>query len=294
MSRHPHPTIPEEEVFEVDNSVNDSSFKSPTASPATQRRGTSSTTIANSNFNSNANSSSSPGPRKMKFIFPKLLFQFNLFNPPPVAKKTLVLDLDETLIHSLSRHNSSMLGKLKGISIEINAASTGNVPTLYHIYKRPHVDEFLSIVRHWFNLVCFTASIREYADPVIDYLEEELLIRDKQDKRAGNSMAMAMAMSPQGNVFSQRHYRNSCIFIEGKGYVKDLSLLHTDYSKLIIIDNSPVSYSHHKNNGLMIEGWINDPDDDELLHLLPLLNSLRFVSDVRAVLSLKSGQYAFK
>ncbi|GME86109.1 unnamed protein product [Ambrosiozyma monospora] len=67
-----------------------------------------------------------------------------------------------------------------------------------------------------------------------------------------------------------------------------------DLSKVIIIDNSPVSYSFHKENGIMVEGWINDPDDMELMNLLPLLNSLRFTSDVRNVLSLKIGQSAFR
>ncbi|KAG7837133.1 hypothetical protein KL943_001172 [Ogataea angusta] len=264
-------------------------------------------------------------PRKKKFIFPKLLFNFNINHPPNLPQKTLVLDLDETLIHSLSRHNSSILNKNKGTTIEIRINS--QLATLYHIYKRPYVDEFLSIVRNWFNLVCFTASIKEYADPVINYLEQEVMLKDKGD-------------ISQKKLFSQRFYRNSCIFTEGKGYVKDLGVLTghqrerpstptsspyppgtnnsneavnsvrdrsasrtrgssagrpaTDLSRVIIIDNSPISYSFHKKNGIMIEGWINDPDDSELMNLLPLLNSLRFTSDVRNILGLKLGQDVFE
>lgn len=264
--------------------------------------------------------------KKKKFVFPKLLFNFNIFDPPNLPKKTLVLDLDETLIHSLSRYNSSALNKTKGKSIEVKVM--GSLPTLYHIYKRPFVEEFLSIVYQWFDLICFTASIKEYADPVIDYLEEQVLSNGFL-KNIQNSK-----LNASNRIFKQRYYRDSCIFVEGKGYVKDLSALlldetknsknkpqarsdttpkprsrtssissslsksnsitkPLDYSRIIIIDNSPISYVYHKDNGLMIEGWINDPDDMELMNLLPLLNSLRFVSDVRCVLSLKDGQSSF-
>ena len=34
-------------------------------------------------------------------------------------------------------------------------------------------------------------------------------------------------------------------------------------------------------------GWINDPNDECLLDLLPMLDSLRFTSDVRRVLGLR-------
>ncbi|GMG56181.1 unnamed protein product [Ambrosiozyma monospora] len=110
--------------------------------------------------------------RNKRFVFPTLLFSFDIFNPPQIPMKTLVLDLDETLIHSLCRQNSSILTQNKGVTLEIKV-NNNSLPTLYRIYKRPYVDEFLNIVKEWFNLVCFTASIKEYADPVLDYLEEE-------------------------------------------------------------------------------------------------------------------------
>jgi CTD nuclear envelope phosphatase 1 len=40
-------------------------------------------------------------------------------------------------------------------------------------------------------------------------------------------------------------------------------------------------------NGIPIEGWISDPLDESLLDLLPFLDSLRYVDDVRSVLSLR-------
>ena len=41
-------------------------------------------------------------------------------------------------------------------------------------------------------------------------------------------------------------------------------------------------------NGIPIEGWLNDPQDEGLLELLPMLDSLRFTTDVRRILGLKA------
>ncbi|KAG8713561.1 Nuclear envelope morphology protein 1 [Ceratobasidium sp. 423] len=191
--------------------------------------------------------------------------------------KTLVLDLDETLIHSTSRpmhaHGSMGGGGLLGLSglfggrrqggghmIEV---VLGGRSTLYHVYKRPFVDFFLRKVSSWYTLVIFTASMPEYADPVIDWLD------------AGRGM------------FSRRFFRESCTHLPNGGYSKDLSIIDQDLSRVCLIDNSPASYSINSANGIPIEGWISDPGDEALLDLLPVLDSLRFTSDVRHVLGLR-------
>ncbi len=43
-------------------------------------------------------------------------------------------------------------------------------------------------------------------------------------------------------------------------------------------------------NAIPIEGWINDPTDNDLLHLVPLLEGLQHVTDVRALLALRGGE----
>lgn len=45
-------------------------------------------------------------------------------------------------------------------------------------------------------------------------------------------------------------------------------------------------------NAIPIEGWISDPTDYELLHLVPLLEGLQYVTDVRALLALRLGMPA--
>ncbi|RGB37908.1 NLI interacting factor-like phosphatase-domain-containing protein [Rhizophagus diaphanus] len=167
--------------------------------------------------------------------------------------KTLILDLDETLIHSTSRGS-----RADAHMIEV---MVDNHACLYYVYKRPHVDHFLKKVSEWYKVVIFTASMPEYADPVIDWLD------------------------PNKNLICNRFFRQSCTNRNG-AYIKDLTIVEPDLSKVCLVDNSPISYAMQQENGIAIEGWINDPNDEALLDLLPFLDALRFTEDVRSILSL--------
>ena len=74
---------------------------------------------------------------------------------PYLAKKsnkqyTLVLDLDETLIHFKPNPNNEESGTIK---------------------IRPYLMEFLEKIKDYYELVVFTAATQEYADPIINALE---------------------------------------------------------------------------------------------------------------------------
>jgi CTD nuclear envelope phosphatase 1 len=146
---------------------------------------------------------------------------------PNKQRKTLILDLDETLIHSMSKGGRMNSGYM--VEVRLNTASlgvngqggVGQHPILYWVNKRPFCDEFLRRVSKWFNLVVFTASVQEYADPVIDWLEQER------------------------KYFSARYYRQHCTYRQG-AYIKDLSSVEPDLSSVMILDNSPLSYLFHE------------------------------------------------
>ena len=204
-----------------------------------------------------------------------------------LTQKTLVIDLDETLIHSLAKGGRMSSGHMVEVKLNTTVGYGGATlgpqhPILYYVHKRPHCDDFLRKVCKWYNLVLFTASVQEYADPVIDWLEQER------------------------KYFSARYYRQHCTFRNG-AYIKDLSSVEPDLSKVMILDNSPLSYIFHEgkivsqyfpmasdwlnvDNAIPIEGWINDPTDNDLLHLIPVLEALQYVIDVRALLALRRGE----
>lgn len=128
----------------------------------------------------------------------------------------LVIDLDETLVHSSFKpiENADFI-----VPVEIDG-------TLHKVYvlKRPHVDEFLKKMGQIYECVLFTASLSKYADPVADLLDTE-------------------------NIFKARLFRESCAFYRGN-YVKDLSRLGRDLNRVIIVDNSPASYIFHPDNAV--------------------------------------------
>lgn len=196
----------------------------------------------------------------------------NLELNPETPQKTLILDLDETLIHSMSKGGRMSTGHMVEVRLSTTYVAVGGQasigpqhPILYYVHKRPHCDDFLRRVSKWYNLVVFTASVQEYADPVIDFLESER------------------------KYFSGRYYRQHCTFRHG-AFIKDLSSIEPDLSKVMILDNSPLSYMFHQDNAIPIQGWINDPTDNDLMHLIPLLEGLQYVSDVRALLALRGGE----
>ena len=60
-----------------------------------------------------------------------------------------------------------------------------------------------------------------------------------------------------------------------------MSLLGRPMQDSLIIDNSPTSYTFHPENAIPILSWYDDPKDRCLFELIPLLESLAEVDDVR-------------
>ena len=162
-------------------------------------------------------------------------------------KKTLILDLDETLVHS-----SFTPFEKNDIILEVDFEGI-----MYNIYVlvRPFAKEFIINVSKYFEVVIFTASIPKYASPLLDILDKQKNIK-------------------------HRLYREQCTFINGL-YIKDLKRLNRPLKDLIIVDNSPLAYAFNEENGLPIKTWYDDYSDNELKKILPLIIFLSNVNDVR-------------
>ena len=169
-------------------------------------------------------------------------------------KKTLVLDLDETLVHSVGGMENGEGGEPQHdfiIQIPQNNNSSHDV----HVMVRPHVEEFLQRMSKRFELVIFTASISKYANPLLNIVDK-------------------MGYVPF------RLFREHCTLIN-TAFVKDLNLLGRDAKDIIILDNNPTAYSLNHYNGFPIKSWFDDKNDDELLKICPILEFLSYVPDVR-------------
>lgn len=93
----------------------------------------------------------------------------DLFRAQDEGKKTLVLDLDETLVHSSFK---PIMYPDFIIPVEIE----GRIVDVY-VLKRPLMDDFLTAVGKAFEVVVFTASLSKYADPLLDLLDPNGIIR---------------------------------------------------------------------------------------------------------------------
>jgi carboxy-terminal domain RNA polymerase II polypeptide A small phosphatase len=165
-----------------------------------------------------------------------------------IGKKCLVLDLDETLVHSSLREEP-----LAHMVIPVNI---DNAIHDVYVIKRPGVDEFLKRMGEIYEVFIYTASLSKYADPLLDQLDTH-------------------------KVISKRLFRENCVYHEGH-YVKDLSLLNRDIKDTIIVDNSPMSYIFHPENAIDCGSFIDDVYKDIEMWLIgDFLQGISKCDDVR-------------
>ena len=196
-------------------------------------------------------------------------------------KKILVLDLDETLIHadfdeefSPDEYDTVIQFKAKNeeakkekniedsdsTSCCLSEVEEDDVHTV-GIFIRKGVKHFLEEVNKYFEVGIFTASVKEYADAVISFLD------------------------PENKLIKFRLYRNNCINFNDAFTVKDLRIFkNVDLKKIVLLDNSMYSFAAQINNGILINSFINDKEDNELFNALNyLVNFILPAKDVREV-----------
>ena len=166
-------------------------------------------------------------------------------------KKTLVLDLDETLVHSIGE-GAVDSSSPSDFTIQVEQQNSSHD---VHVMVRPHVEEFLERMSKRYELVIFTASISKYANPLLNVIDKT------------------------GNI-PFRLFREHCTLIN-TAFIKDLSLLGRELKDIVILDNNPTAYALNHYNGFPIKSWFDDKKDNELIKISPILEFLSYVPDVR-------------
>lgn len=138
---------------------------------------------------------------RKKPLLPKLA-------PKIKNKKTLVIDLDETLVHSC-------FSPIPDPDIMVQVELEGTICNVY-VLVRPDAQEFLEKMAELYEIVIFTASLSKYANPLINKLD------------------------PKHHT-DFRLFRQHCTFHQGM-YIKDMERIGRDCKNVILLDNSPISY----------------------------------------------------
>ena len=150
---------------------------------------------------------------------------------------SLILDLDETLVH---------------FKINPDCANEGVLRV------RPGIVEFLDAVDKYYELIIFTAATQDYADLLIDAVEENKI------------------------YFEHRLYRQHTVIIDND-FVKDLTRIGRPLDKIVIVDNMPQNFRLQKENGINIKAfWGEEAYDTALVDLGNILvNIAKDGGDVR-------------
>ena len=169
------------------------------------------------------------------------------------GKKTLIFDLDETLVHCCEDITTSK----PMVTLPIVFPTGETVQAGINI--RPFAIECLQEVNKDFEVFVFTASHPCYANVVLDYLD------------------------PKKELIHQRFFRDSCINMGGV-FIKDLRIFgNRNLKDMIIVDNAAYSFAYQLDNGIPIISWHDDPYDRELFNLMDYVKTLAAVEDIRDI-----------
>ena len=113
---------------------------------------------------------------------------------------------------------------------------------------RPGLFDFLDNLKPFYELISFTCGTRIYAEPILNEIESKK------------------------KYFDKKLFREHAIII-GKDFVKDISRIGRDMSKICIVDNISINYRLNKENGILIYPFYEDNNkfDKTLFELKKIL-----------------------
>ncbi len=153
-------------------------------------------------------------------------------------KRLLILDLDETLIHSTY--------------IDLKLNQTPHKYKLFYIYQRPFLEEFLESVSLHFDLAIWSASKADYVKQII-----------KNTALSNFKFQFVFTRAKCKRIYSK---------VGSIRYLKKLELSpdFDSYHKIIFLDDYPEMVDPVE-NCILVKEFRGSESDDELLKLTHLL-----------------------
>jgi len=215
--------------------------------------------------------------RALRHTLKHTLRQKSKFSTSSNKPLVVVMDIDECMVHAQfeddegyrqddNRESSGYENDGNGESKKLDTvhiACEDGMPVKLNI--RPGLHDFLeSMVSRNYTVLAFTAALPVYARPVLNYLD------------------------PKGDIFQKRWFRHDCTLMKVQGYSlygKDIMKRGAlDPTRSLLVDNNIFSFLPGPRNGLLVENFVDNPNDDELVRVSTVLRELEGAADIRDAL----------
>jgi RNA polymerase II subunit A small phosphatase-like protein len=164
-------------------------------------------------------------------------------------KKTLILDLDNTLIYASKEIPETL--NFTSVVFERNGEYS-----VRYVIKRPGILKFLKKLSKLYNICVFTSAEENYAKKIIEATKISKYIYTLYD-------------------------RSYCEKINASFYVKNIWTLGFKQMRALLIDDLAMQAEHQPENCILIKPFNGEDCDRELYNLYPILSKLSHADDVR-------------
>lgn len=182
-----------------------------------------------------------------------------------IKDKLLILDIDETLIHT------EMLPKPLDKEYGCDFSMDLDDNYIYYTFKRPHVEKFLNWALENWKVAIFTTATADYVVEIMRNLSVDL---------------------SKFEFLYDRNYCNTKYDFDGphsgsRHWVKKLDRVRRSFDfpleKMLIVDDKPETASENYGNLIQIKPFYSDQNDVELLKLMSYLEKIKDAENFRDI-----------
>ena len=190
------------------------------------------------------------------------IYQINIINSTlAVASKLFLTNNNDINKIILNKKKYTLLISLDGTLIHFKIDNKNKNNNKGIIQLRPGLKEFLSDIKPYYEIIAFSNGDKKYTDLLINSLDKNKIF------------------------FENKLYREHCI-IMNNDFVKDISKLGKDLSKIIIVDNLVQNFRLNLENGINIKSFNGEINDKILKELGKILIKIaKFGGDIRRGIS---------